>query len=204
MRAMMTTALIALLAAGPAGAQEHHDPQQAGQQPGHTGQMGMQGVMGMMGSMGMHGGPDMVLRMAKPLGLTDAQVERLQGIRDAAREAMQQHMQQAMQAGKAAGELLGGASPDLDAYQARLREAADHGVLADVAMARATVQVRQILTPEQRGMLETGMRMMQHMMQGGSGMMTQGAMQQGTMQCMMMDMMRSGGMGSVTPDTTPR
>lgn len=141
---------------------------------------GQGGMMGLMegGMMGMAGGPAMILRLEESLELTDDQVERLEAIRESARSGMRQHMMQGMQSMQAAQELLAGDSPDLDAYEERLREAANHMVLAHTAMAGATVEARGLLTPEQRERLALARRMMQEM-RGG---MMQGSMMPGMLQ----------------------
>ena len=74
-------------------------------------------------------------------------------------------------------------TPDLEAYEARLREATSHMVQARVAMARAGVEARQVLTPEQRDRLSFARQMMREMRPGtmGGGMMGQGMMDGGMM-----------------------
>jgi Spy/CpxP family protein refolding chaperone len=215
MRKLTTLAVAMMLAAAPLAAQQGHQAHHQGAQQGAMGMMGsmgamqggmMQGMMGGMGLMGMHGGPAMILRLAQPLGLSDAQVEQIQEIQTQAWETAQPQMQQAAEAARAASAVLEGDAPDMDAYQAHLREAADHGVQARVAMARAAASARAVLTAEQRSKLVTGMNMMSHMMQGG--MMGQGMMGQGARGGMMgamggMPCMQGNGMmGGVAPDTT--
>lgn len=202
MRTLMAVGLSAFLAATPVAAQQHMGHMQHGQ--ARMGMMGQQGHMGMYGAMGMGSamGPGMILSLAEPLGLSEDQVDRIQTIRDDAMPAMQTQMQQAMERATAAATLLEGATTDVDAYAAALREAADHAVQARVAMARAWVQARQVLTPEQRDRLGTGIEMMTNMMR--SGMMGPGMMYGGMMGSGMMGpgMMHGRGMWA-TPDTTP-
>lgn len=147
-----------LLAAAPAFAQQH----QHGQQPAEPG--------GMMQMQGMHGmmmpGPMMILRLREPLGLTEAQAQRLEALREREQQAHHPHMMAAMQAMQEANRMLEQPDADLARYEAKLREAADHMVQAHLAMARTGQEAREILTPEQRSKLQTGMEMMRHMMPG--------------------------------------
>jgi len=147
---------------------------------GMHGQAGMMGSMGMMGDgmMGMVGGPAMILRLEQSLDLTEAQVERLKALQESAQAGMRQHMMQGMQGMRAAQELLAGESPDVAAYEERLREAANHMVLAHTAMARAAVEARGLLTPQQQDRLALARTMMQEMRAGTmQGMMMPGMMQ---------------------------
>ena len=150
---------------------------QSGMMQGGMMQM-MHGQSGMM--MGMAMGPGMVLRLQESLELTDDQVTQLETLRDSARSTMRQHMMQGMQVMHAASGMLSSDSPDLDAYETRLRQAADHMVLAHTAMARAAVAARQVLTPEQRERLSLARQMMHEMQPGmmGRGMMDRGQMNQ--------------------------
>lgn len=194
-RAMMAAAVLMGALAAPAGAQQHQHGQEAAggmmescpmMQTMH-GQMmmggmdgmdmqGMQGVQGqmmgpgMMGMMGaMHGGPDMILRSSQALALTPAQTEQLEALREQVRSEHQEHMQAAMAAHRKAAAALDGDEADLDAYTAALNDAADHMVVAHVAMARSTLDARGILTPEQRDKLGDVMGDMHDMdgMKGG-------------------------------------
>lgn len=217
MRKITTLAVAMMLAAAPLAAQQgqqaHHGAQKGSMgMMGSTGAMhggmmqGMMGQTGMGGMMGMHSGPAMILRLAQPLGLSDAQVAQIEQIQKESQAAAQPYVQQAAEAARAASDALQGDAPDLDAYSEGLREAADQMVQAHVAMARAGVEARGVLTAEQRDKLGTGMNMMSHMMQGGmmgqgmsGGMM--GAMG-GGMPCMQGGMMGGGMMGAAVPDTT--
>lgn len=165
-RAMMIVAVGGLLLAAPLFAQT---PQQRPM-------MQMDGMMGMMGT---QASPQMILRMRETLELTDEQVQRIEAIQGEMQKAHQPHMHAAMQAMQEAQRLLDPDSPDWDRYEAQLREATDHHVQAHVAMARASVDARNVLTAEQRERLGTGMKMMQGGMPGmmermGPGMMPQG------------------------------
>jgi len=188
MRVLMPLMLAGLLAA-PVGAQRP---------------MGMQSrpmaMHDMMGMMTMHAGPGMVLALAEPLELSDAQLERIQAIHEETQQTVWQHMRQAMQVMQDAADLVRGEARDLDAYEARLRDAADHGVLGHMARARAMAQVYDILSAEQRETLETGVGMMVYLMQNRPAMMP-GMMMPGMMESMMPGMMR-GMMGTTAPDTS--
>ena len=189
-RTMIAAAVLTGALAVPAGAQQHQHGKTGDQEPsmmmscpmmqqmmqGMHGQMegmdmqGMRGQMtgpGMMGSVdAMHGGPGMILRSSQALALTAAQTERLEALQERLRSEFQEHMQAAMAAQQEAAVALEGDAPDLDAYSAALREAADHMVVAHVAMTRATLDARGILTPEQREKLGDAMGGM-HGMHGG-------------------------------------
>jgi Spy/CpxP family protein refolding chaperone len=155
MRRTTLLAAAALLAAMPAAGQEGQHAMPMMQDPMHA-------------CMAMMGGPPpaMLLHHREALGLTDDQVSRLEALGTQEGQPAMPHMQPAMQAHHAAAELLKADAPDFAAYEAKLREAADHMVLGHVAMARTAVAARQILTAEQRTKLETlrpaGMEKMQH------------------------------------------
>lgn len=183
-RTMAGLTMVAALVAAPAAAQERP----LGQPADSTGQPGMMqpgmmemmspgmmqrmhgmggpgGTMGMMdgGMMGTAGGPAMLLRLEESLELTDDQVARLEALHESAQTEMRQHMMQGMQTMRSSHELLDGESPELSAYEARLREAANHMVLAHTAMARAAVDARALLTPEQQERLALARTMMEEM-----------------------------------------
>jgi Spy/CpxP family protein refolding chaperone len=138
-------ATAALLVSMPALAQQHNHP---GHHQGHEQRMGM-----MAEHCPMKGGaqPAMILLHADHLGLSQDQVRRIEAIRDRTDGAA--HMQGAMATQRQAAELLQAEQPDLAAFEARLRQAADHMVQAHTTMARAAVDARAILTPEQRASL---------------------------------------------------
>ena len=82
-----------------------------------------------------------------------------------------------MEAHQDAATALEGDSPDFDAYEWALREAADQMVQAHVAMAQAAAEGGAVLTEEQRQQLQGSMQMMRGMMgQGQSEMMGPGMM----------------------------
>lgn len=66
---------------------------------------------------------------------SQGQISQVEMLRDSARSVMRRHMVQAMQVVRTASELLDSDAPDLDAYEARFREATD---LSNVAAGRAT------------------------------------------------------------------
>lgn len=194
-RTMIAAAVLVGAFAAPANAQQHQHGQMQGQEQGQEqGAMmscpmmqqmmqgmhgqgmdmeGMQGQMGpgMMGS--MQAGPGMILRSAEALELTPDQTERLEALQERTHSEHQEHMQAAMAAHQEAAAALEGDAPDLEAYSAALGEAADHMVVAHVAMTRASLEARAILTPEQREKLGEIMGDMRGMhggtMHGGSG-----------------------------------
>jgi Spy/CpxP family protein refolding chaperone len=138
--AMMTAMFLVSM---PLTAQQHgHDGH--GDQPRHE--------MGMVGEhcMRMMGGPPpaMLLRHQEDLGLSADQVRRIERLQAEAGGA--EHMGAVMAAHREAAELLHADRPDFAGYEARLREAADHMIQAHTQMARAAVQARGVLTPEQR------------------------------------------------------
>lgn len=196
--AMIAATVLMGALAVPAGAQQHQHPPTQGQEPGMMmscpmmqqmmhgmhGQgmgdmegMGMQGQMmgpGMMGA--MSAGPAMILRSSEALALTPAQTEQLEALQERVRSEHQEHMQAAMAAHQNAAAALEADAADLDAYTSALNEAADHMVLAHVAMTRTALAAREILTPEQREKLGEVMGDMHRMHEGGmqGGMMRGG------------------------------
>ena len=125
--------------------------------------------MGMMATGGPS--PTALLYMQDDLELTDRQVTALEAIRDDAQAQMQGRMSAMMSAHGAAADALEGASPDLDSYEGNLRTAADLMVQSHLAMARSALEARDVLTPEQREMLDArGIEMIRGMMMhGGPG-----------------------------------
>lgn len=151
----------------------------------------------------------MILKQKDALDLTEDQVRQLQELDH---ESAGPHMSAAMAAWQGANDLLDADQPDLKAYEARLREAADHMVNNHTAMAAASVAAREILTAEQlqiladlpthghaMGMMDGGMM--------GDGMMGAGTMHgegagSGTGCPMMGGTSGPAGMGSMD-DVTP-
>jgi Spy/CpxP family protein refolding chaperone len=133
---------------------------------------GMRQMMGQgMGVMSTGGpGPAMILRMGDALNLTDEQRVRLQAIQGEYSGSVEPLMAAVMRAHQEAAAALAGDPPDIEAYERALREANDRMVEAHVAMARAAVEARAVLTDEQLGQLEDSIRMMR----GMTGMMGSG------------------------------
>jgi uncharacterized membrane protein len=158
------------VAANPLSAQQHPHGQTDTQQA-HMGGM----MERMMES--MHPGPEMLLHAGDVLGLSADQRHRLEQTADRSQEEHQRHMQAAMEAHRRAAAALESERPDLDAYETAFREAANHMALAHVAMTRAAVEARAVLTPEQRQKLADAMALTRAMKEAmGEGMM--GGMQQ--------------------------
>lgn len=180
MRTIFAATIAVALLATPALAQEkqpeaRHDMMQMMQSQG--------GMMEMMqgGMMGMDAGPTMILKLKESLELSEDQVKRLTAIQKSAKSGMQQHMMEGMHAMQGAEKLLEPASPDFGAYEAALRNAANHMVLAHTAMARADAEARQVLNPQQRERLTLARKVMKEMKDGmmKDSMMKGGMMKDG-------------------------
>ncbi len=182
MRRMILGAVLALWAA-PAAAQQH------GQHPQQMQMMHDQAQM----CMAMMGGasPAVLLQHREALGLSQSQVQRLERLQNEVRLSVMPHMQPGMQAHAAAAEVLKADTPDFAAYEARLREAADHMVRTHVALARVGVEARKVLTAEQRNRVSNLQGEMmgggQHGMMRGQQGMAQGGHAMGGMMMMCMD-----------------
>jgi len=168
---------------GPAGMQRHAPMMRAGHMMGAQGAGGWSGMAGgMMGGYGAMGGygmmgategmaslPAGLLAAAEQLGLSADQKTRLESIATTARENGVSQMQAARQARQQAAQALNGNAPDLDAYAKALHTASDHMVQAQVAMAKASLDARAVLTPEQRTRLQNGMALAGEMACGMAG-----------------------------------
>lgn len=123
---------------------------------------GMMDRMHKMGMMDMMGppGPAMILQHKNELSLSDAQVTRLEALQKEAQPACTRHMQLAMTTHKAANQVLDAAAPNFAAYTAKLKEATGHMAEGHVAMAKAAVAARKVLTATQRQALKNQMKMM--------------------------------------------
>ena len=161
MKRSIMAAMAAVLVAGPVAAQ-HGQHGQHGQQQQQRQQQPPSSDMSMMSSqmqrcMDMMTGasPGMLIQHRQELSLSDDQVRRLEVIRTRTEASARTHMQPAMQAHMAAAAVLESNSPNLQTYEARLREAADHMVQVHVALARGAVEARQVLNAEQRTRLAT-------------------------------------------------
>jgi Spy/CpxP family protein refolding chaperone len=132
-----------------------------GAEPQGGSSMGMDGMM-----MGMQRSPSMILRMREQLGLTEVQVQRLEAVQQQMHQEHHGPMHAAMQERQHAQSLLQAETPDWGEHEARLRSASEHQVQAGLAMGRAAVAAREVLTGEQRTRLESA-PMTGAMMQGG-------------------------------------
>lgn len=175
-RKTMAALVVALLVAAQAvqGQADHQHGQQA--QDSSRMSHGMM-CMHMMGGdmnmgMAMMSGtptPGMILRAADALELTAEQKTRLEAIQTQSAGTSQPHMQQMMDAHQRAVQALEGDSADLAAYESAMEQAADQMVTMHVAAARAGVDARAVLTPDQRAKLKNTTAMMREMMCGPSG-----------------------------------
>ena len=201
-RIAMTLGLVLLLplAVSAQGEQEGHGHEMGEQERMHQG-MDMHQGMGMHRGMGMHQGmmqghgmammmsrpgPGMLLRLQGTLGLTEDQVAQLESMHAEAHEAMQSHQKAAKEARTRAHEAMAGDTPDLDAFESAMLEAAEHNARAMVAMAGVHVSAGEVLTDEQRAKLETLTEAM-HEMRGEGMHQGQGRMMEHR------EMNRSGG-----------
>jgi len=91
--------------------------------------------------------PDMLLKSAAELELTESQRSALEELQGTAMNAM--HMSEAQALRAAACEALGTERPDWDAYGEALHGSAELMVSAHVGMMRAVTDARALLTPEQ-------------------------------------------------------
>jgi predicted transcriptional regulator len=122
---------------------------------------------GMMGRMqGIRPTPAAILGAAESLKLTPDQKTRLEELARTTNESHQAHMQAAMAAHQKASEASTGDTPDLQAYERGLQEAAGHMVQAQVAMTRGSLDARAVLTSEQRTEMQESMALMGSMMCG--------------------------------------
>lgn len=187
MKTIGAVLVVAALATAPAVAQEHGHMQHGEDMPA---MQGMEHCTAMMGGPA----PAMILHHSEELDLSADQVSRLEALRDRARTTAHPHMTQAMQAHAAAAGHLEGDQPDFDAYEAALREAADHMVQSHTAMARAAVETRQVLTADQQARFSQ----VSHSMGGGMAGGEHGAMMgEHEGMGMMMHCMMMGGMGGM-------
>ena len=141
-----------------------------GMMGGGMGMMGSGAMMGGRGMMGMMGAnPSMLLAQRDVLELTDDQVTRLEELREK-QQGMMQGMHKGMMAVRSQmQDAMAADSLDMEAYRNAVEAMADQMVGHHMQMARFREQVLDVLTPEQREKLQTGMQMMRHMM-GGQGM----------------------------------
>lgn len=173
-----------LVATGALRAQERDTTRHGAMDQGMMGMMSMMGDCPMMAAMMQ--GPDAALRQRRELGLTDAQVARLEALRTSRHEAATRAMERMAALHKELGALTGGEQFD----EATARGVFDRmGVLhteMGLAMLRTRQEVRAVLTPEQRKTLSERAGDMMGMM-GTQNMMGQGMMRMmNMMSCPMM------------------
>jgi Spy/CpxP family protein refolding chaperone len=94
--------------------------------------------------------PGVLLQHQERLKLSDVQTARLQALQKQAQADCAQHVRLAMPAQRTAIQLLEATAPDFAAYAAKLKEASAHTVEAQLAMAKALVAARKVLTNAQR------------------------------------------------------
>lgn len=135
------------------------------------GMMGQGMAMEMMNGMDRMGmmmagmpSPAMILGAAQSLDLTGAQKTRLETLQKQLTESVQPEMQKAMAAHHRAMQALEGDQPDIDAYEAALKDAMNQMVLVRVAVAKTNVQARDVLTADQRSKVSEASSMMWGMM----------------------------------------
>lgn len=115
-------------------------------------------------------GPERILALRDSLGLSAEQVQRLQALQPQAGSS--HHMMAGMQSHREAQALLEQPQPDFTAYEAKLREMANHHVAAMVEQARLSVAARDVLTPAQQAKLRSlAARAPAHGGMGQGGMM---------------------------------
>lgn len=160
------------------------------------------GMMGMMSMMqdcpmmkGMQESPAAVLQHQKELGLSAAQVKRLQELKDSSHPSHMQMMQQMQALHQQIRQATSGDQFNEAAVRAAFDRMGDLHTAMGVEMMRTGHQARQALTPEQREKLAKmggGMMGMHGMMQGGmmGGMM-------GGMDMQNCPMMKGGSHGSM-------
>ena len=95
--------------------------------------------------------PTMLIHHAQDLALTPDQVTKVTALVTASTADCQNHLKAAMDAHQSAFELLGApsSSPDLAAYEAKLREATTHVLQAHIGVVKAGQEARALLTAEQ-------------------------------------------------------
>lgn len=167
MKRILTTFALVLALPLAVAAQEQEPEMERGMMRGHAMMQG-HAMHGDMAMMMQQPGPGMLLQLRGTLGLTDDQVAELEAMQATAHESMQAHREAAAAARTRAHEAMTGDSPDLEAFQAALEEAAQHHVQVMVAMARVHTQAGDVLSDEQQTTLETVMQGMHEM--HGQGM----------------------------------
>jgi Spy/CpxP family protein refolding chaperone len=120
-----------------------------------------------MGSMMMGGptDPAMLLRAAEVLALNARQKTTLQTIQNRYAGSVSSNRAQAMSAHQKLNDILNAERPDFAAYEAALKQASTFAITAHVAMARAAVEARAVLSKEQLDKAKS----LASMMHGGRG-----------------------------------
>lgn len=136
-----------------------------------TAQSGMMQAtdMPMMQSMPMRPGPRMLLAQREALGLSDAQVERLEELENRLQAAVTEHKDEMATHDGQFAVLRESEKLDIGRYEELLRQAADRRITMQVERARIGQEAFEILDDQQRSNVRYGMRM-QRMMQPGAGM----------------------------------
>ncbi len=196
MKPMLTVLMAATLLAAPLYAQSKATAPKTRMTPMTPMTPKPDGMMAMMMSgdmMPMPDDPSMILMLKESLELSADQVTRLTAIQATAQAGMKEHMMEHMQGMQSAATLLEPVTPNFTAYEAELRKAANHMVLAHLGAARADADARGVLTPMQRDRLSLARKMMKEM---NAKMMKDGMMKDGMMKDGMMKdgMMKSGAM----------
>ncbi len=124
----------------------------------------MQGMSGMPYGMNMmpgaQPGPATILGAAEELGLDDEQMDRLEALDRRSEELHEAHMAASEKARQEAAAMIGGETPDLDAYEQALWEAAQHMVTVHLGMVRLGFEARSVLTADQLERMGEGMASM--------------------------------------------
>jgi hypothetical protein len=102
--------------------------------------------------------PTMLIHHAEDLALTAEQQGRVTELARTSQASCEQHLQAAATSHHAAAALLNQDSPDISAYEAKLREAVDHLLQAHVTVIKAGAEARAVLTPAQREKLSAGIK----------------------------------------------
>lgn len=159
-------AAIALLIPAALAAQNH----QMGQMGMAPGGAMMQGTdMAMMQSMPMRPGPQMLLAQRAALGLSEAQVERLEGLENRLQTALAKHRDEMATLRDQIAGLRESEKLDIGRYEKLLKQAADRRTAMQVERARIGQEAFELLDDQQRSNVRYGMRM-QRMTQPGAGM----------------------------------
>ncbi|MFQ5679332.1 MAG: Spy/CpxP family protein refolding chaperone [Gemmatimonadota bacterium] len=208
--ALFVSGALAMPVAGTAQARHQHGTDQQAGDRGMGGMMGqgMQGMQGMhqmmmrrhAGSMGGSGGmmaamaagpgPGLILGQRETLELTDAQVKKLEALRDRLAATQKKHAEaiRSLEQDLAGQRQPREARVDLPAYESLLRRLANEQVALQMATVRGGQEARDLLTPEQAKKLRAGMQFMHGMMgmmSGPEGPMGGGAGMAGQVPCSM-------------------